>query len=119
MYKLFIDDIRDPKVVNWVKLPEGPWVIVRNYDQFVKYITDNGLPSFVAFDHDLGQEHYIVGRPKYDEYKEKTGYDCAKWLVEYCMDNNKSFPDYIVHSMNPIGAMNIRSIVENYRNTIK
>jgi hypothetical protein len=119
MYKLFLDDIRDPNQVTWVKLPEEPWVIVRNYEEFVIHITSFGLPSFIAFDHDLGKEHYIVGKPKYNEYKEKTGYDCAKWLIEYCMNNNKMFPEYVVHSMNPIGATNIRSIVENFKNTIK
>ena len=72
MYKLFLDDVRNPKDVKWINLPLGPWVIVRNYHDFVKYITSNGLPEFVAFDHDLGQEHYIAGKPKYDEYKEKV-----------------------------------------------
>jgi hypothetical protein len=119
MYKLFLDDVREPKQVTWVEMPLGPWIVIRNYNEFVEYITKNGLPSFVAFDHDLGQEHYIVGKPKYNEYKEKTGYDCVKWLIEYCMNHNKLFPDYQVHSMNPIGKMNIRAIVENFKNTIK
>ena len=52
-YKLFLDDVRNPRDVKWAEMPLGPWVIVRNYDDFVKYITSNGLPEFVAFDHDL------------------------------------------------------------------
>ncbi len=118
MYKLFLDDIRNPKEINWVKLPDGPWVIVRNYNEFVKCIMDKGLPEFVAFDHDLSDEHYGVD-PNKSEFIEKTGYHCAKWLIDYCIDNNKLFPNYVVHSMNPIGKMNIMSIVENFKSTIK
>lgn len=118
-YKLFLDDVRYPSHVTWVEMPNGPWVTVRNYNDFVKHITSNGLPEFIAFDHDLGEEHYIVGKPKYDEYKEKTGYDCAKWLIEYCLDNSKLFPKYVVHSMNPIGKMNIIALIENFNSTIK
>lgn len=47
--------------------------------------------------------------------REKTGLDCAKWLVNLCMDNNLDLPDYIVHSMNPAGAKNIWEYLENYR----
>lgn len=119
MYKLFIDDERLPKSVNWVEMPLGPWIIARNHDDFVKYIMQHGLPSFVSFDHDLGLEHYVTGNPNYDKYKEKTGYDCAKWLVEYCMNNNLEFPDYQVHSMNPIGRENIRSYIESYKKSRK
>jgi hypothetical protein len=112
-----------------VELPLGPWEIVRNYQQFVDHITKNGLPSFVAFDHDLADEHYRPSMYNKDghytnyytdgTFKEKTGYDCAKWLIEYCINNNRIFPEYEVHSMNPIGKINIRSIVENFKATIK
>ena len=118
-YKLFLDDIRLPKDVKWMQMPLGPWIIVRSHDEFVKHIVQHGLPSFVSFDHDLGLEHYIVGAPKYNEYKEKTGHDCAKWLVEYCMNNNLEFPEYQVHSMNPIGSTNIRSYIESYKKSRK
>lgn len=128
-YKLFLDDERIPQKVTWTKLPLGPWVIVRNYDQFVKYITANGLPSFVSFDHDLADEHYPCFEPNggignmktisYDKYKEKTGYDCAKWMCDYCMEHDLDFPEYQVHSMNPIGAENIRGYIENFKRSRK
>lgn len=123
MYKLFLDDERLPSHVKWVTLPNGPWVVVRNYDHFVKYIMQHGLPSFVTFDHDLGIEHYAQGfsgtTPTYENYKEKTGYECVKWLVEYCMNNNLEFPEYQVHSMNSIGGKNIRSYIESYKKSRK
>ena len=46
--------------------------------------------------------------------KEKTGYDCAKWLVEYCLDNDLSLPKYQVHSMNPVGKKNILDYLSNF-----
>jgi hypothetical protein len=51
----------------------------------------------------------------YDSYKEKTGYHCAKWLVEYCLDKNLKLPDFQVHSMNPVGKANIQSYLDNFR----
>lgn len=118
MYKLFLDDVRVPNQVTWVNLPVGPWIIVRSYNEFVDYISKNGLPSFITFDHDLSVEdqnkHPITGK-----FVEKTGMDCAKWLVEYCINNNLKFPDYEVHSMNSIGKINIKSYIESFKNTIK
>jgi len=50
-----------------------------------------------------------------DTFKEKTGYHCAKWLIDYCMDNEKELPKkIIVHSMNPYGSKNIKSLFDTY-----
>lgn len=125
MYKLFLDDERDPYKVKWVQLPLGPWTVVRTYNEFVKTITEKGLPEFVSFDHDLADEHYRPSMYNADKhytnyytdetFKERTGYECAVWLVNYCIDNKAQFPQYIVHSMNPIGKENIISYIENYK----
>jgi hypothetical protein len=119
-YKLFLDDERNPKHVTWIEIPLGPWVVVRSYDHFVKYITQHGLPDFITFDHDLGVEHYAQGAagtaPTYDNYKERTGFHCAQWLIEYCMDNKLDIPEYTVHSMNPIGRDNINSVLTSFKN---
>lgn len=53
------------------------------------HIINHSLPDGICFDHDLGEE--------------KTGYDCAKWLVDYCMDNNLKLPLYAIQSANPVG----------------
>jgi len=125
-YNLFLDDQRQPKdaiffdaEMHIVEPPLVAWVIVRNYNQFVEVITRDGLPSFVTFDHDLADEHYIEGvrgsEPKYGEYKEKTGYECAKWLVDYCLDKKLPPPTYYCHSFNSIGRENIISLLNSYR----
>lgn len=130
MYYLFLDDNRVPHKVNWVKLPNVNWVIVRNFEQFVNYIRKHGVPKAISFDHDLADEHYQEyewahdernpkrGQFRYGKMQIKTGYDCAKWLIEYCMANNQSLPEYYLHTMNPIGAENIRSLFESAKKVI-
>ena len=118
MYKLYLDDIRNP-LQTYPNSLKSDWTVVRNYNEFVKIITENGLPEYVSFDHDLGLEHYAHGfhglPPTYDDYTEKTGMECAKWLVEYCMNNKKPLPNYFVHSANPIGRDNINGYLESFK----
>ena len=130
-YRLFLDDIRMPSDVfgyikNQIYLNDD-WVIVRNYNEFVQHIEDSWLhdafPSKISFDHDLAEEHYrpsmFNDKEKYNAYyvgfQEKTGMDCAKWLINFCMDNKLLMPEYYIHSMNPVGGQNILSILTNYK----
>ena len=96
------------------------WVIARNYDEFVKIIQERGIPEIVSFDHDLADSHY--DNPKdipYDQYVEKTGYHCAKWLIYYCIDNKKELPPTIlIHSMNVGGSLNIKSLFDTYHKSL-
>jgi len=118
-YHLFLDDVRMPGDVSWVELPrDKPYEIVRSYDEFVSCIAQNGLPRFVAFDHDLADQHYVAmlleSQGKHADYgPEKSGYDCAKWLVNFCDEQGAKFPGYAVHSMNPAGVENIINYIEN------
>ena len=57
-YSLFLDDCRMPHQVNWVRIPDVEYEIVRSYEDFVAKIEKKGLPEFVSFDHDLCVEHY-------------------------------------------------------------
>jgi hypothetical protein len=126
--KLFLDDVRIPKDAIGL-VPDkhnrfyfsNDWDVVTNYDDFVEYIELNGVPKFVSFDHDLGDtamDEYFRnvatnGTLDYDNIEEKTGLDCAKFLVEYCADENQSLPEYLVHSANPVGKRNIEGFLEN------
>lgn len=120
MKKLFLDDVRVPlDCLIYVSNPEdykkNDFDIVRSYDEFVEYIEKNGLPDLISFDHDLADEHYNPSNwNSYRSYVEKTGYDAAKWLVEYCIDENLDIPQILIHSMNPVGRKNIESIFQNY-----
>lgn len=121
-YKLYLDDVRLP--TQTFNTTNGEWVIVRSYDEFVDYILKNGLPWFISFDHDLAHEHYRESMYDADghyskyykdgTFKEKTGFSCAEWLVEYCMNNKVDLPEWNVHSANPIGRDNIAGILRSY-----
>ena len=125
MKKLFLDDIRQPKdAINLVPSHlnkmywEQDWHVVKDYKEFVKWISFYGVPDLISFDHDLADIHYEVD---YNDWElssdqlgvEETGLDCAKWLVDYCFDNGHKLPEYIVHSANPAGRKNIQSYLDN------
>jgi len=128
---IFLDDIRTPK--------ENNWVVVRNYDEFVSKVTEIGLENIevISLDHDLGDtamsEYFNNVSPNYslnyDNIKEKTGLDCAKWLVNHFYDTNPewiemnrvikrgdkmNFPQVYTHSANPIGSANIMGYINNF-----
>lgn len=120
---LYLDDQRTPTA----PVPNGyaPWNIVRNYDEFKAWIDANGMPDYVSFDHDLAEEHMQdfwkyqangIAAINYNDFKEKTGLDCAKYMIEYAMNNNVSLPKLVgVHSHNPLGGLNIQSLVNSYK----
>lgn len=129
--KIFLDDIREPYSTHHVKLPLGPWEVVRNYDEFVKKITDyfdemGVLPSFISFDFDLTEESYLAykwGEITQEEFERveinsKTGLDCAQWLVDFCINKKCFLPNYMIHSMNKRGGENIKNLLNNFENKI-
>lgn len=128
MYKLFLDDIRQPcDCVKYLRdIPiklysEGDWLIVKNYDEFVATITEFGLPAVISFDHDLDAEHYTIDFQDWSNHSSndlgvsETGFDAAKWLINYCMDHKLALPECYVHSMNPVGRQNIKLLLEQFK----
>jgi hypothetical protein len=47
-------------------------------------------------------------------FNEKTGYDAAKWLCDYCFLNSIPLPKWNVHSANPVGRDNIEGLLKNF-----
>lgn len=121
---LFLDDIRMPdnatiivhaRNFNAGALLQKDVEIVRSYKDFVEWIEKNGLPGSISFDHDLADISYNPERGReIFVYHEKTGYDCAKWLVEYCLDRNLSLPLWAIHSANPVGIENIKGLFMSF-----
>ena len=113
---LYLDDVRTPKAENWE--------VVRNYDEFVAHIKLKGLGAYevISLDHDLGEgamvEYYTNVKPNYElDYNripEKTGMDCARWLVAESMNTKIPLPAIYVHSANPIGSANMMGYINNY-----
>jgi len=114
--RIYLDDVRTP-------IDEG-WIIVRNYDEFVSTVKQIGFNNIelISLDHDLGESAMTEWRTNvyknyelnYDNITEKTGYDCAKWLVERWIEGEAIF-DVYTHSANAIGSANIMGYINNYR----
>lgn len=120
-WKLFLDDDADgsrhPSISvenpSWrssmglpISVPDlwhlGAWILARSHDEAIKLIKEKGFPTFVSFDHDLGDG--------------KDGIAVARYLIEADLDHG-SMPanfDFEVHSANPVGRANIRGLLENY-----
>ena len=104
---LWLDDIRDPFDPNmdWVKKItrldtsiQITWA--KNVDEFKKCV-EQEMPNIICFDHDLGEG--------------ESGMDAAKWLVNYCMDNDIEIPIVYSQSSNPVGRENILSYIQQAR----
>jgi hypothetical protein len=127
--KIYLDDVRTPI--------DPEWTVVRDYEQFVTKVLEVGLENIetISLDHDLGvtamKEYFNNVSPNYtldyNNIEEKTGYDCAKWLIKHYLDDyeNKSsrdtkrkngipFPTVYTHSANPIGSGNITGYINNF-----
>ena len=113
---LYLDDVRTPV--------DDSWTIVRSYDELIAHIRMNSLENYevISLDHDLGDsarsEYFNNVHPNYtldyNNIVEKTGMDCAKWLVAESMTKNVPLPQIYTHSANPIGSANIMGYINNY-----
>ena len=114
--KIYLDDVRTPI--------QGDWVVVRNYDEFVKKVEEIGLDNIeiISLDHDLGETAmnewhknvYYNYELNYENIIEKTGMDCTKWLVEQWL-YGKTVVEVVIHSANAIGSANMMGYINNYR----
>lgn len=136
-YNLFLDDFRYPMdclLYRTKYMPQSraiysleDWVVARSYDEFVKEIKERfsqgSFPGCISFDHDLADEHYglisksdvLDIREYYEqEDREMTGRDCAKWLVEFCIEKDLELPAYWIHSANPGGSDRINEEMKDW-----
>jgi hypothetical protein len=100
-YSLFIDDERFPP-----RNDGRNWVIARDMEDVLMMLRLHGMPAYISFDHDLGDNT-------------PSGYDIAKMLVDLDMGSDPDFAlppefEFYVHSQNPIGARNIQAYLDNY-----
>lgn len=109
-YKLFLDDYRSLSFLkeegHIARLIQSEWIIARSCAEAIDTVTRNGVPLFVAFDHDLEDAHYDG-----NEGHERTGLTFARWLTDYIDSNGIKLDekfDWCVHSMNPVGRDHIR-----------
>ena len=104
---LWLDDIRDPNDIRLDWLAYSPigkdvdvtWV--KNMGEFKNWIQSNGLPDAICFDDDLGNN-------------EPNGYDCAKWLTGYCLDNEVLLPLWGFQTANPVEKVKINRLLKGF-----
>jgi hypothetical protein len=112
---LWLDDLRNPKdqKIDWMIFsPIGrdvDVVWVKSYQEFCDYLDNNPMPDGICFDHDLG---YIRSGQEGD--CKNDGYNCAKYLVEKCLEKKTNLPKYGSQSSNPVGRLNILSYLDNF-----
>lgn len=103
-YVLFLDDEREPSL--HLLAQNNDVVVCRTYNEAVQMVRQRGTPVHICFDHDLGPDS-------------ETGYDFAKWLVDASLRIGSTTPiQFSVHSQNPVGAANIKSLLDNYNKHI-
>ena len=108
-YKLFLDDIRDVKMV-YKNLTAEDFFKVRNFKDFKQVIIEKGLPELISFDNDLGLDE--------NQNIFEDGYAAAKWLV-YKSRLDLQNLKFNVHSANPVAAQQIQGLLDNYIRHLK
>jgi hypothetical protein len=99
---IWIDDFREPYNFLYDEGYKAKEIkVCKNYSQFVEAIEKEGLPELICYDHDLGEE--------------KTGYDCAKYIVNYCLERKEQLPDWYIQSSNIVGALNIDDLFKAFK----
>ena len=108
---LFLDDKRNPFERDWLKFSpiEMPFEViwVKKYNEFISWIKENGVPDGICFDNDIEDFSGVNGT-------ELQGIDCAKWLVDYCLDNKVNIPRWNTQSSNPAAKDNINGLLMSF-----
>ena len=115
---IFLDDIRIPSMSHNVDKGLGmdysnkdKWTIVRDYFDFIDLVDRHfDEIDLISFDHDLAC---------YKDGVEYTGKSAVDYLIDYCLDNNKKFPDWYAHTDNTSGKRNIIGAILNYINKVE
>ena len=100
---IYVDDIRDDDYFyNHYLYPEWRPIICRDYSQtiqvLIQHLTDE---IFIDLDHDLGFD---------DDNYEYNGYDICKFIIQHQIP----LVGFHIHSMNPVGAQNMRQLLTHY-----
>lgn len=96
MYKLYVDDMREPF--------SADWVVCKSVNEAMELIKERGLPAEISMDHDLGEG-------------QKTGYDFTKELTDYIIENALYDEflniDWNYHTANPVGRDNMKRFINS------
>jgi len=110
--KLFLDDDAKTKGLESFRYPsDDSFTIAVSLEEAILLTKENGCPTFIDFDHDLGVDSNGVV---------KTSMDYLYWLVyEFLPEDNTFVPEYKIHSKNFKGTENILSFMESWKQSLQ
>jgi len=103
---VWLDDTLNPQDprMDWLAYsPVGREVNVvwiKSYAEFKLWLELNGKPDGICFDYNLG-----IGAP--------TGYECAKYLVDFCRRNKLKLPSWSSQCTNPGEKVKINRLLKS------
>jgi len=99
---LVLDDSQERLNIFAQKLAKHDVVMVETATEAIEQLKNNSF-DMILLDHDLGNRAFV------DSSEPNTGYQVAKFIVNEDT-NNKDVP-IIIHSLNPVGSMNMKNIL--------
>lgn len=96
---LWVDDVRE------LPAEYAGWDVARSYHQAIELLSSNEYDA-ISLDHDIASWD--------NEGIERTGYDITKWLTQRKFDGLPVPTTYYVHSANPVGADNMKHMINRY-----
>ena len=109
---IYVDDIREDDTWFRQNLDGSLWtpIVCRSYNQAIRVINEFYQDHYIILDldHDLGD----LDAENDGEYNPNapSGYDICKYVVE----NHIPLIGFHIHSMNPVGAENMRQLLQRY-----
>lgn len=101
---IFLDDFRKPN--KYINMNLNRVYCAYSYKDFINLVNTlykrYGIINCIWFDHDLG------------DVSDGNGYDCAKYLVDFCETTGMKLPEYHIQSANSVGKANIDSYLKSY-----
>jgi len=102
--RIFILDDSEERLIIFRKKFIGHDVItVKTAKDAISCLQGREKFDLICLDHDLGDKYYEPSGPG-------TGYEVAQWLER---NEDKQANHIIIHSFNPIGALNMARIIPN------
>jgi len=100
--KVFILEDDAERIRRFYDVLEGHEIRYTDYVEEAKSICLKTEFDILLLDHDLDHEVYV------DSNKANTGYQFAKWF----RDQGLHVKEIVIHSMNPVGAENMKHALE-------
>jgi hypothetical protein len=104
---LFLDDEREPPDANFFPPQGANLLVARTVDEAQRLVSENGLPTQISFDHDLGEGQEVATKFMW-------------WLINGHLDehwNCNNITMVRIHSANIKGAENLHLLWEGFCKT--